>query len=623
MKTSLKIYVAACSLMAALGSCSHEAVVENVSGGAEQQLRTITMQAGLGNDSRIAFQEDDKALHLLWEENDAFSVLAGTAVQMPSTFTLTEGAGTSQAKFQGEIACNDGDMLYAVWPKMNQAMVEDNQYYLSLEGQKGVLDDQYTFMVGKGQYKEGQNVRMSFSYATAALRMNISLPADVEKITKVEIKSDVYSGACISIDSGGLIFDGSTHGGITIENEFPVVDGQLQVVAYLFAWDYAYLNSASIIVTDENGEEYVGFLGDGNIRPGKLYDVNVNAFAMINFENEDMADGSEDKPYQIATTEQLYSWMLRCNLEKYDSYGNQYRHLHYQLISDIELNNEMLWTPIDYFTFGSLDGQSHRIYGNIYLKNDFYTGIFRYVANAVIKNFVLDLNVTFSSPNNHEEYFGILAGGCRNTQIINCVNHSDVIAPFWQIGGLVGRMGDNTSVLACGNTGYLTSSYECRAMGGIVAHMEDYKPTVDGCYNTGNMKTAGVYWDDGLHIGGIVGWNTGYDQTVVKNCWSNATMTINNPNATTVFMGGIVGEMETGSVTNCYWNQKQEVAVGYQGESVKVANVASFADGIPTFEQIQSLNDALKFNGWQFDAKDGTLKPYNGIITPSIPKEEW
>jgi hypothetical protein len=160
-------------------------------------------------------------------------------------------------------------------------------------------------------------------------------------------------------------------------------------------------------------------------------------------------------------------------------------------------------------------------------------------------------------------------------------------------------------------------------MGGIVAHMQNYKPTVEGCYNTGNMKTAGVYWDDGLHIGGIVGWNTGYDQTVVKNCWSNATMTINNPNATTVFMGGIVGEMETGSVTNCYWNEKQNVAVGYQGESLQVYNVGTFVEEIPTAVQIKSLNAGIMDNGWEFDEMNGMLKPATGIIAPSIPKEEW
>lgn len=275
MKKNLMKYLASCSVMAFMGSCNHEAVVE---GTFSNQSRTITMQAELRSNSRIAFEENETSLNLLWEENDGFSVMVGKAVQTPVTFALTEGAGTSTGMFEGKISCNDGDTLYAVWPIMENGMCGEHQCYWSMAGQKGVLDDQYTFMVGSGVYHKGESTTMSFRHMSAALRMHLELPEGVEKLIKVEILGEMLGreGAIVNIDSGGLLLDGSSRNdGVTIENEFLVVDNAVDVVAYFFAWEWTYLKNAKVVATSEDGNLYEGSLVNGNLRPGKLYDTTV------------------------------------------------------------------------------------------------------------------------------------------------------------------------------------------------------------------------------------------------------------------------------------------------------------------------------------------------------------
>ena len=70
MKTNLMKYLAVSMVAAALGSCSQEAVMEGASGNQNTGARTVTLQAKLGVDSRIAFDEDESSLNLLWEKDD-------------------------------------------------------------------------------------------------------------------------------------------------------------------------------------------------------------------------------------------------------------------------------------------------------------------------------------------------------------------------------------------------------------------------------------------------------------------------------------------------------------------------------------------------------------------------
>ncbi|MBQ8889071.1 MAG: hypothetical protein IJY59_06245 [Bacteroidaceae bacterium] len=594
MKTNYKIFLAACSLIAVLSSCSQEAVIESGTVSQKKEYRTVSLQAGLGNDSRIAFQEGETAIDLLWEEQDAFSVLVGTNVQTPGVFTLTDGAGTPDGSFTGELACNDGDKLYAVWPLMTDSMEADNEYYWSLANQKGVLDDQYTFMFGQGRYSAEGSTRMSFHYRTAALRMNLQLPAGVEKITQVDIQvPGVYEGAKVCIDNGGLIFDGSTEGGVTINHEFEVIDGAVQVVAYFFAWDYSNLNNASVIVTDIDGNLYVGMLGSGNIRPGKLYDASVTLMGIVDFENESLANGTAEKPYEIDVAEQLYSFMWRCKKRMGDKEGNDYRHLHYKLSSDIVLDSRLTW---DFFNFyGTFDGDGHTISGSI------EKPLFSYMEGATISNLVLDLNYNVEGS---FDFFGCLATSIHNCSILNVVNRSSISVFAEFMGGLVGCLDNQSKMIGCVNEGNLTALWdEVMYMGGLVGDLRGGS-IVETCYNIGDLTASVVNGGNNSYFGGLVGyiceiWDydnnlVGYDGTLTS-CWSTGTLTIGsgyNPS-----VGDITG---TGTYTSCF----------------KV-------DTTPTAEQITEMNAAMTNALYEFDAAGNIVAKKPSISLPDIEIEDF
>lgn len=492
MKTNLKIYLAAFSVIAALGSCSQEAVMEGASADQEKEARNITMQAKLGIDSRIAFEEDETTLNLLWEENDAFSVMVGTAEQTPVTFTLEEGQGTNSGKFAGVLACNDGDMLYAVWPIMTEGMSGEHQCHWDLAGQQGVLDDQYTFMVGQGQYKEGENVNMTFTYMTAAVRMNLILPEGVEKIKKVDVKVDgAYRRALVNIDTAGLIFDGGTNGGVTIEKEFDVIDGAVEVVAYFFAWEYSSLNNGKVVVTDADGKTYEGTLASGNIRPGMLYDTTVEIEEKF---TEDFVEES-DSIYTIYTAKGWSEFAQMINE------GETFAGKTIKLGANIDLKNE-LQEPIgvqdmNQICFaGTLDGQNHSI-KNLKIDNSVgrFTGLFAYIQGATFKN----LRIASGEVKGGTLYVGAFLGYGRGVTLINCHNVGcKVIQNNEQgegyAGGLTGaihRTSDGSKysyVIACTNAAEVSGVY-CPA--GITGGAWGGYMTLVACVNTGEISYAG------------------------------------------------------------------------------------------------------------------------------------
>lgn len=503
MKTNLKIYFAACSVMAALCSCNQEAVIEGASINQDKEAHTIALHANLGMDSRIAFEENETSLNLLWEKNDGFSVMVGKEVQTPVTFTLIEGEGTSNGKFEGNIHCNDGDTLYAVWPIMENGMSGEHQCYWSLAGQKGVLDDKYTFMIGSCVYEKDGITSMAFRPMTAALRVHLMLPDGVEKITKVDLIGEMLGreGAIVNIDSGGLLLDGSSRNdGVTIENEFIVVDGAIDVVAYFFAWDWTYFKNGRVVVTADNGKQYEGTLANGNLRPGKLYDTTVELAGNLpevpseGFVEE--ADGS----YTIYTAEGFKYFAALVNA------GNTFEGKTVKLGADIDLNNE-LQIPIgvqeqlnqNAITFaGTLDGQNHCI-KNLKIDNSVgrFTGLFAYVQKAIFKNLRIASGEVKGTGNG--AYVGAFLGFGRGVTFINCHNEGCKVIQLGDnngtyAGGLTGalnRTADQSKysvIIACTNSAEVSGNY-CPA--GITGGAWGGYVNIVACVNTGKISYSG------------------------------------------------------------------------------------------------------------------------------------
>ena len=598
MKTNLKKYLAVSMVAAALGSCSQEAVMEGASGNQNSEARTVTLQAKLGVDSRIAFNEDETSLNLLWEKGDAFSVIAGTAVQTPATFTLTEGEGTRSGKFEGEIACKEGQAIYAVWPPMTNAMSGDNQYYWSLAGQKGVLDDQYTFMVGSGVLNEERSADIAFTYHTAAVRMNLLMPEGVEKITKVDVLVEQYGreAALVSINSGGLIFDGSSRAdGITIENEFTVTNGAVQVVAYFFAWEHSKLSNGRVVVTDENGSKYEGILASGNIRPGVLYDTTIEMEEDSGSDFKEEADGT----YTIFTAKGWSKFASMVNS------GNTFEGKTVKLGADIDLKNE-LQTPIglkeqvdmysDIIFAGTLDGQNHCI-KNLKIENSVgrYTGLFAFIQGATFKNLRIASGEVKGTGN---MYVGAFLGYGRGVTMINCHNEGCKVIQVYEsnsgyAGGLTGalnRTADQSKcsfIIACTNEADVSGAY-CPS--GITGGSWGGYINVVACVNTGNISYTGSDMGYSIFAAGISGALGGSDSNWMYGCFTDCEIVEGDLNA------GLVADAGT-SFPNLHYSYSANTSMPLLGQTWGTANktigYSSYNDAV------DNLNKGIQQYNWK------------------------
>lgn len=655
MKTNYILGAAVALALVATG-CSDDQIVQAQE--PADKGHQVRVTASMGIDSRLGITDTGTRLEYVWTADDVFHVY-DPANSQATTFKMDEvdlETNLAYGTFVGtpEVAYKEGDKLYAVYNKQQEALVldEDGNVKLDISRQNGRLNDEFQFLFAESTYTEETN--FFFHHLVTMLKFNVTVPEGVTLLKNLQLttNSDLPTQATLVLnkapyDSYGLFkagdlvvnynrnFSGTT---LSIEGDFVPEDGVVTVYLYVFpakmyyddcSWyNQAYLEP-SVWMEDEAGNEYVGTAAfDGKkIEAGKTYQLNTGLQLLEPFANESVADGTSSSPYEIATAGQLYTFMLRCNRNLYNPTGNSYSNCYYKLTNDIKLDNEHLWLPVSYYA-ATFDGQGHTISGNIRMHANYWTGLFSYLDCATVSNLNLDLNPTFDTEYN-TEYFGMLAAGTYSSRIVNCVNHSDVSGYFWRMGGLVGDTNWNTSMEACGNTGDLTALGECRQMGGIVANSPDSNNTFIGCYNTGNLSVNTVTEMYGIQAGGILGMSYA---AAVSNCWSRTSLDIENAvyddhyvdGTVGIFLGGIVGYMESaGTLTNCYWQEDVESALGYQSEAAACSGVYSFEGSIPTAEQFAVMNASLASTGWTFNVADGTLGKVNGVVAPSVPKEEW
>ncbi len=163
------------------------------------------------------------------------------------------------------------------------------------------------------------------------------------------------------------------------------------------------------------------------------------------------------------------------------------------------------------------------------------------------------------------------ASGCT---IRNCENAGTVQTNIWR-GGIVGRNNGSAQVLNCRNSGIVTSNNPAAGAGsgGVVG---DNYGTIENSYNTGTVTggdcTGGVTAHNAAdssgatcivencynagtvsgsdNVGGVVGHNNSSDgnTATVKSSYNTGTV-INDGSGN---VGGVIGVIESGSVSDCY-----------------------------------------------------------------------
>ena len=230
------------------------------------------------------------------------------------------------------------------------------------------------------------------------------------------------------------------------------------------------------------------------------------------------------------------------------------------LLADITVNDSVLngaelngdgsnfanWTPIgteQYQYKGMFEGQDHTISG-IYFNDEYakYVGLFGYVNNPTIKNMSLA-----DSYINGGRYVGGICGYSLSAKITNCHNAASVYSNYngeSNVGGICGYTYNSDAVFdGCSNSGYVYGYGWC--VGGICGYQNYSKIT--NCHNTGKVYSyASNSSNNTSYTGGISGYLAN-STTIVDNCYNTGNIESKGQS-----VGGIVGYMGNGTVTNCF-----------------------------------------------------------------------
>ena len=602
--------ISICATIALLGSgCSDDMGLQSDKASAEGTAQIVRISASMGDKgSRLAYDETDSALNLTWGEDDVLKVLNPTRDNLITDFALVDGDGTTLAHFEGtpENAYQAGDSLYVLYHNnlAETDLDEDGNVIISMNEQDGTLKDDNHIMFGTAVYEgEGSVLSMKLSNISSIIKVTIPTDKTLTSVcltsgfptqAKLVLHNNPSDSKFITFKPGDLVENGYTmnYEAITLTGRFEPVNGEVIVYFHVIPADVYWPDSGGygcpilncfFIAYDEDGNEYASTKYiERTIDKGKLYEIRSEIFEIVDFDNEATADGSPESPYEIATKEQLYSFMYRCDNDKYNNTDQPYTGLSYKLTSDIVLDNTLFWKDINFN--GTFDGDGHTVSGSI--TNPFIS----YLSDATVCNLVLDLEFVERNGYWYSE-FAALARDAYNVTIKNVVNHSSINGSSWCLGGLVSSMSGGSVMIGCGNTGNLSVndfySEKVTTMGGLVGNLSgDCK--VEACYNTGNLTANIVNEEYSSYFGGLVGFMSQYEENgetcyhgTLASSWTSGTLNIGS--GYDPHVNDIVG---SGAYTACYMVE---------------------SGATPTAEQYAAMNDAMTNEDYEFDVTTGTI----------------
>ena len=175
---------------------------------------------------------------------------------------------------------------------------------------------------------------------------------------------------------------------------------------------------------------------------------------------------------------------------------------------------------------------------------------------------------------------GIVGRANGGSTVSNCRNSGDISANKEGnsiTGGIVGE--NYGAIFRCYNTGAVTGAVTGDgATGGIAGRnvSDSNGPSrVENCCNTGDVTGAVSGSGD---VGGIVGYNNNHpysgNVSTVKNCYNTGAVISGNSSN----VGGVVGRIETGDVSDCYYlntSAAEDIGSVTEPDDTEVTNVES------------------------------------------------
>lgn len=272
----------------------------------------------------------------------------------------------------------------------------------------------------------------------------------------------------------------------------------------------------------------------------------------------------------------------------------------YQLTADI-----IVTAPYakDYFT-GTFDGNGHTVTLDI-TASTANVGLFSKLAGgAVVKNVITAGSVTTTGK---KCVAGIAGYATDNVKIENCKNTASITGNK-NVGGILGEAYNNEESISvgiknCANEGAVNGTGS--AVGGIVGKMEGQNSIID-CYNRGNITGFNNY-------AGIVGQSTGALVATIKNCYSVGAVTAYGASTNAGY--ALIGGGKNYALTNCYAIEQDGLNLAYKG-----TNATTEACDLKSAEEMKSpefaatLGSAFQYNGGGYP----TLKDPEPVVEKNV-----
>lgn len=253
---------------------------------------------------------------------------------------------------------------------------------------------------------------------------------------------------------------------------------------------------------------------------------------------------------------------------------------------------------------GTFDGDGHTVTLEITAKTN-YVGLFKTLAGgAVVKNVITAGSVTTTGK---KCVAGIAGYATDNVKIENCKNTASITGNK-NVGGILGEAYNNEESISvgiknCANEGAVNGTGS--AVGGIVGKMEGQNSIID-CYNRGNITGFNNY-------AGIVGQSTGALVATIKNCYSVGAVTAYGASTNAGY--ALIGGGKNYALTNCYAIKQDGLNLAYNGTNATTEECdLKSADDMKSAEFAATLGSAFQYNGGGYP----TLKDPEPVVEKNV-----
>ena len=253
---------------------------------------------------------------------------------------------------------------------------------------------------------------------------------------------------------------------------------------------------------------------------------------------------------------------------------------------------------------GTFDGNGHTVTLDI-AASTANVGLFSKLAGgAVVKNVITAGSVTTTGK---KCVAGIAGYATDNVKIENCKNTASITGNK-NVGGILGEAYNNEESISvgiknCANEGAVNGTGS--AVGGIVGKMEGQNSIID-CYNRGNITGFNNY-------AGIVGQSTGALVATIKNCYSVGAVTAYGASTNAGY--ALIGGGKNYALTNCYAIKQDGLNLAYKGTNATTEECdLKSADDMKSAEFAATLGSAFQYNGGGYP----TLKDPEPVVEKNV-----